>query len=72
MASDSKANYVVFEDGWEKNVWKVIPAGERDQLDRNIVHLRWIEACIKENQIYDNFSAFHLCPLPHKCPIKEF
>jgi hypothetical protein len=72
VSADSKANFVVFEDGYEPNVWRVIPAGERDQLDRNIVHLRWIEECIKENAIMDNFSCYHLCPLPQMVPVAEF
>lgn len=70
--ANSKANYVIFDDGSDPEVWKKTPQGKGDHMDRSIVHLRWVEACIKENQIYDHIDAYHLCPLPHKVPLANF
>lgn len=49
MDGNSKANYVLFDDGYDNQVWQKIPAGKGDSMDRSIVHTRWLEACIKEN-----------------------
>jgi hypothetical protein len=43
VESDAKSNFVIFADGFDNDVWK---RGGVDQLNRNIVHFRWIEACI--------------------------
>lgn len=45
--SNSRANFVVFEDGYDLEVWQKIPNGKGDDLGRSIVHVRWVEACIK-------------------------
>lgn len=63
---------MIFDDGYDRDVWKKIPAGKGDDMDRSIVHQRWVDACIKENQIYDNVNAYHLCPMPHKVPLADF
>ena len=72
VSSNSKANYVLFEDGYDRDVWQKIPFAKGDYMDRSIVHQRWVEACIKENQIFDHINAYHLCPLPHKVPLRAF
>jgi hypothetical protein len=61
---DSKSNYVIFEDGYKQDVWALISSGRGDEKGRIIVHKRWVEACVKENQIFDHTNAYHLCPLP--------
>ena len=48
VPGESKANYVVFEDGYDADVWKNNPEWS-DQLGRFIVHCRWIEECIRKN-----------------------
>lgn len=41
-------------------------------MDRSIVHQRWVEACIKDKQIYDHINAYHLAPLPQRVPLQAF
>lgn len=72
VSSNSKANYVIFEDGFDSEVWKKIASAKGDYMERSIVHQRWVEACIKENQIFDHINAYHLCPLPHRVPLRAF
>ena len=51
---DAKANFVIYEDGWDPLVWQNNLMTCGDSLNRNVVHYRWIEACIKENMIFDH------------------
>ena len=41
VSANQKANYVIFEDGYDANVWQTI--GEPDELNRNRVHNKWVE-----------------------------
>lgn len=70
MSANQKANYVIFEDGYDANVWQTI--GEPDELNRNRVHNRWVEDCIQHNQIFDCSNAYHLIPLPKSVPVQAF
>lgn len=72
LDDDQKSNYVIAEDGYRQDVWTVLSSGKGDEKQRLIVHRRWVEACIKENQIFDHENAYHLCPLPQKTPISVF
>ena len=38
VSSNSKANYVLFEDGYDRDVWQKIPFAKGDYMDRSIVH----------------------------------
>ena len=49
VPGDSKANYVVFEDGYDADVWLNPNQEWSDQLGRFIVHSRFIEECIRKN-----------------------
>jgi hypothetical protein len=57
VESDAKANFAVFGDGYDKEVWK---RGGVDQLNRNIVHFRWIDACIQNVKIVNHTEALHM------------
>ena len=72
LDEDQKSNYVIFDDGFRQDVWTIISAGKGDEKGRLIVHKRWVEACVKENQIFDNENAYHLCPLPIQTPFPVF
>ena len=41
---NDKANYVVQEDGFCPDIWKL--NGMTDEMNRNIVHYRWVDECI--------------------------
>jgi hypothetical protein len=46
---DQKSNYVIFEDGYDADIWGKMSDDTGDILNRIIIHQRWVEACIKEN-----------------------
>lgn len=68
VESDLKSNFVIFADGFDKDVWK---RGGVDQLNRNIVHFRWIEECIKSGRIVNHSEAIHLQPMPQQVPLPQ-
>lgn len=38
VSANSKANYVIHEDGYDSQVWQKIPYAKGDYMDRSIVH----------------------------------
>lgn len=68
VESDAKSNFVIFADGFDNDVWK---RGGVDQLNRNIVHFRWIEACIQNQRIVNHTEAIHQQPMPQRIPLPE-
>lgn len=69
VEANAKANYAIFEDGHDPEIWKVFASGGVDSMNRNIVHPRWVEKCVKEGQLFDHLNAYHLSPLPMKVPL---
>ena len=65
---ESKANYVVQEDGYQADVWSCNDGRIVDDLNRNIVHPRWIQSCIELRKVIQHDSLLHLVPLPVKIP----
>jgi len=61
-----KAIYVVAEDGYLQNIWS---QGFLDELNRKIVHLRWVKECVKVKAVLDHSTSMHLNPLPHAVPL---
>ena len=68
----SKANYVLFEDGVETEIWQKMTESSKDEMNRIIVHPRWIEYCCKQRQLMDHENMIFLSPLPRKTPVKGF
>jgi len=54
VKQDEKANYVIFEDGYDCDIWRNSNTDHSDELKRFIVHFRWIEECIKKNSIFEH------------------
>ena len=48
VQSDAKANYVVYEDGHNPDVWGPNDSPQCDSLERYIVHFRWVHECIRK------------------------
>eukprot|EP00347_Sterkiella_histriomuscorum_P001012 403373677 len=67
-----KTHYLICEDGCLKDFWNTIQTKQVDELDRKIVHYRWLKHCIKVNAIIDNHDMLYLYPLPQRVPIAEF
>ena len=63
----AQAFFVVEEDGWDKEIWKQDKS--REQVK---VSFRFISESIKENGELAYEDMLHLCPLPHRVPIKKF
>lgn len=68
VEADKKANYVIYEDGFDTGVWRNANEEQTDVLGRFIVHFRWIEECIRKSSIVPFLQQLHLCPLPIKVP----
>lgn len=68
MPENSKAIYVLFEDGYDVDVWRNANGDQTDQLGRFIVHSRWIDECIRKNSLLKHVEQLHLCPVPVKTP----
>jgi hypothetical protein len=64
VQSDKKANYIIFEDGYDNNIWRNANDDQTDELNRFIVHFRWVEECIRKNAVLEHLQQLHLCPLP--------
>ncbi len=53
------------EDGADARIWdQIAGSGIVDKMNRKIVHFRWVELCIKMNEIVDDCNQMHLLPLP--------
>ena len=68
--------FVIHEDGHNVNIWNEgdeepaeTPAG---QTKPKAIHFRWVQECINVQAELSADEAMHLCPLPHKVPIKSF
>lgn len=73
VASDQRAKYVVWGDGYEPNIWSMTNDDtQRDNLERDIVHPCWIEECIKHNGLINLAQSLNLVPLPHKSPLISY
>lgn len=72
VQADVKANYVIFEDGFDPNIWKNSNKEQKDSYGRFIVHFRWVEECIRKACILEHIDQLHLCPLPVKVPCQAF
>lgn len=46
VSTNAKANYVLFEDGTDPEIWKKLAQSSTDEKARNIVHPRWVEHCV--------------------------
>ena len=44
----------------------------QDDKQRNIVHHRWLDECIRQQGILVHHEALDLVPLPHKTPNLNF
>lgn len=44
----------------------------QDDKQRNIVHYRWVDECIRQQEILMHHEQLHLVPLPHKAPNLNF
>ena len=72
VADDCRANYVVFEDGYLPEIWSSDPTNMQDKLQRNMVHPRWVDECIRHQGILKHLDYLNLIPLPHKAPNLNF
>jgi len=72
LGDDHRANYVVHEDGYFAEIWKLDTLFMQDKLQRNIVHPRWLDACIRYAGILNHRDYLNLIPLPHKVPNLNF
>ena len=72
-ASGNKSHYVLIEDGDNTKIWDLIGEGRVvDELNRKIVHFRWVLQCIEKNEIVDSKDQLHLLPLPRHVPVDGF
>lgn len=69
MSENAKSNYVLFDDGFDPEIWVKMTESSKDDLNRIIVHPRWVEYCCKEKKLMDHENVFFLSPLPQKVPI---
>ena len=65
---NQKAHYVMFEDGYDAEVWNKI-SEVKDELSRNIISHRFIDKCIERGEILSHENALHICPLPQPVPV---
>jgi hypothetical protein len=65
---NQKAHYVMFEDGYDAEVWNKI-SEVKDELSRNIISHRFIDKCIERGEILSHENALHICPLPQSVPV---
>jgi len=72
VGDNHKANYVIHEDGYLVEVWRTDPSFMQDKLQRNIVHPRWIDECVRHQGILNHLEYLNLMPLPHKTPNMNF
>jgi len=70
--ASKKAHYVIFEDGYDVEVWKNANEQQADSLNRNIIHSRWVTESIEQKEILEHVNKLHLCPLPHRPPVEAF
>lgn len=66
---NGSSHYVIQEDGFDPAIWNNL--GNVDKMDRKVIHYRWVEECIKKNQILDDTNCMHLLPLPQRIPVAE-
>lgn len=62
----TKSHYIVTEDGTHQKIWDLLGGSGApvDNLNRKIVHFRWVTACIERQQMLDDNDQLHLLPLP--------
>jgi hypothetical protein len=61
----SSSHYAVTDDGAEANIWDKVGSGfVLDNMNRKVVHFRWVLMCITKNEILDDCDQLHLLPLP--------
>ena len=63
---------MVHEDGYFPEIWKSDTANMQDQLQRNIVHPRWLDECVSAQGMLNHREYLNLIPLPHKVPSLNF
>ena len=66
IADMANAMYLVHADGYEPKVWQELDSKQRR------VHLRFLEACLKDRMLIDSVKALHLCPMPVNVPCNAF
>ena len=66
------SHFIVTEDGQIPQIWELLGQGCQvlDELNRKIVHFRWIMQCIAKAQIMEDSDQMHLMPLPQRVPIE--
>ena len=66
VRSTDRANYVVHEDGYREDIWRLQEMN--DEMNRNIVHYRWVDDCITNQGCFIQELRLDMYPLPHKVP----
>lgn len=51
VGEQDRANYVVQEDGHFADIWNTEDQCMQDDKQRNIVHYRWVDECIRQQEI---------------------